>query len=198
MAGANTYSTIVAWLKVALPLAALALLSTLFLLSRTPDPDAALPYTDLDVEQLLREQRLSRPRFAGTLDDGREVTLVGDTAASAVDDPNTIAMTAVESRVILSEESELLLTADQGDFFMGQQLIVLEGSVHALTTQGYQMDTGQATFAMDTLHLVAPGAVVLTAPGLLIEAGAMEMIGPEGAVLLSFTGGVRLLYEPED
>ena len=198
MAGANTYSTIVAWLKVALPLAALALLSTLFLLSRTPDPDAALPYTDLDVEQLLREQRLSRPRFAGTLDDGREVTLVGDTAASAVDDPNTIAMTAVESRVILSEESELLLTADQGDFFMGQQLIVLEGSVHALTTQGYQMDTGQATFAMDTLHLVAPGAVVLTAPGLLIEACAMEMIGPEGAVFLSFTGGVRLLYEPED
>jgi hypothetical protein len=58
------------------------------------------------------------------------------------------------------------------------------------------METEEATFAMDTLHLTAPGAVVLTAPGLLIEAGAMEMIGPEGAVLLSFTGGVRVLYEP--
>jgi lipopolysaccharide export system protein LptC len=198
MDSANRYSTIIASLKVALLLLAFVLLSMLFLSPRTPDPDPALPNTDLNLEQLLREQRLTRPRYAGTLDDGREVTLVGNTAALTVDDPNTIAMTAVESRVILSEEAELLLTADTGDFFTVQQFVALEGSVHAETTEGYQMETEAATFAMDTLHLTAPRAVVLTAPGLLIEAGAMEMIGREGAVLLNFTGGVRLQYEPGD
>ena len=36
-------SRIVAWLRVLLPLAALAILSTLFLLGRKPDPDDAIP-----------------------------------------------------------------------------------------------------------------------------------------------------------
>jgi lipopolysaccharide export system protein LptC len=198
MTRGNTYSTVIAWLKLVLPLVALALLSTMFLLSRKPDPEDALPYTNLDVEQLLREQRLTQPRFAGTLDDGREMTVVADTAASVTDDPDRITMTQVDSRVLLSAENELLLTADHGEFRMAEERIDLAGSVHARTTQGYVMDTDTVSVAMNTLHLTAPGDVVLTGPGLVIEAGAMELIGPEGEVFLSFTGGVRLLYEPRD
>lgn len=198
MAGGNAYSTAIAWLKVALPLIALALLSTLFLFSRTPDPEAALPFADVDVEQLVREQRLSRPRFAGTLEDGREVTVVADTAAAAVDDPNTITMTAIESRVALSGEDALLLVADHGDLDLGGQVVALDGAVRARTTHGYDMMTDRLTVAMDAMHLTAPGAVVLTGPGVRIEAGAMELNGPEGAAFLSFTGGVRLLYDAGD
>ena len=198
MAGGNAYSTAIAWLKVALPLIALALLSTLFLFSRTPDPEAALPFADVDVEQLVREQRLSRPRFAGTLDDGREVTVVADTAAAAVDDPNTITMTAIESRVALSGEHALLLVADHGDLDLGGQVVALDGAVNARTTNGYEMATDRLTVAMDAMHLTAPGEIVLTGPGLRIEAGAMDLTGAEGAAFLSFTGGVRLLYDAGD
>lgn len=198
MAGSNRYSTAVTWIKVALPLIALALLSTLFLLSRTPDPEAALPYADVDVEELVREQRLSRPLFAGVLEDGREITLVADTAAAAVDTPSTIAMTTIESRVILSGDRTLLLSADRGDLDLGGQVVALQGSVHATLTNGYEMTTGLMTVAMDVMHLTAPGRIVLTGPGLTIEAGAMDLSGPEGAAFLSFTGGVRLLYDAGD
>jgi hypothetical protein len=40
--------------------------------------------------------------------------------------------------------------------------------------------------------------VRLEGDGLSIEAGAMVLDGPDGAAVLSFTGGVRLLYEPEE
>jgi lipopolysaccharide export system protein LptC len=76
MARHNRYSRLVGGLKVVLPIAALALLSTLFLLSDPPDPDRALPYAEVDVAQLARELRLTQPRFAGVLPDGREITLV--------------------------------------------------------------------------------------------------------------------------
>jgi lipopolysaccharide export system protein LptC len=147
---------------------------------------------------LIREQRLSRPRFAGTLDDGREITLVADTASAAVRDPNTIVMSKIESRVALSEDAALTLSADLGDLDLGTQIVTLTGSVSALSTDGYRMITDRLTVAMDTMRLASPGAIVLTGPGVTLEAGAMDMSGADGAAFLSFTGGVRMLYEPEN
>jgi len=60
----NTYSRVVAWLRIALPLLALAILSTLFLLARTIDPAQNLPYADIDIDELTREQRIGNPQFA--------------------------------------------------------------------------------------------------------------------------------------
>jgi lipopolysaccharide export system protein LptC len=198
MTGSNRYSTMVAWAKVALPMIALALLSTLFLFSRTPDPEASLPFSDVDIDQLIREQRLSRPRFAGTLDDGREITLVADTASATVRDPNIIVMNKIESRVALSQDAALTLSADLGDLDLGTQVVTLTGSVIALTTDGYRMITERLTVAMDTMRLASPEAIVLTGPGVTLEAGAMDMTGADGDAFLSFTGGVRMLYEPEN
>lgn len=198
LAGGNRYSTIVAWVKVALPLIALGLLSTLFLFSRTPDPDAALPFAEVDVEQLAREQRLSRPRFAGTLEDGREVVLTADTAAPQTTNPNMILLTTVESRVALSENSELLVQAAEGDIDLAGQIVDLDGSVTATTTEGWRFASDHLTLAMDEMRVTSPGPIVVESDGIRIEAAAMEFTGPEDAAFLSFTGGVRLLYEPGD
>ncbi len=48
----NTYSRVVAWLKILLPLLALAILSTLFLVARTIDPAQNIPYADVDIDEL--------------------------------------------------------------------------------------------------------------------------------------------------
>ncbi|NKX45126.1 LPS export ABC transporter periplasmic protein LptC [Roseicyclus persicicus] len=198
MAAPNRYSTLIAWTKVALPLIALALLSTLFLFSRTPNPEDALPFAAVDVEQLAREQRLSRPRFAGTMEDGREVTLVAETAAPATTNPNLILLTEVETRVTLGAGDRLTLTAATGDIDLAAQRVDLAGTVDAATTAGFALRSERVTVAMDTMRLAAPGPVVLTGPGMTLEAGAMEITGPEGQAFLSFTGGVRLLYQPGD
>lgn len=198
MAGSNRHSRTVAWVKVVLPLIALALLSTLFLFSRTPDPDAALPFADVDVEQLVREQRLSRPRFAGTLEDGREVALVADTAAAAAEDPNKIVMTNIESRVTLSDRAVMTLTAETSDLDLAAQIVTLAGSVIAMTTNGYRLATEHLSIGMGTMHLSAPQPIMMTGPGLTLEAGAMDITGGEDAGFVSFTGGVRLLYQPEN
>ncbi len=60
----NTYSRVVAWLKVLLPVIALVLLSTMFLISRTIDPSRAIPFANVDVEGMVRDQRISAPAFS--------------------------------------------------------------------------------------------------------------------------------------
>ena len=74
-------SRLIAWLRVLLPLAALAILSTLFLLGRTPDPDDALPYAEVDAEDMVRDPRMTRPEFAGVSKSGAEVTVTADRAS---------------------------------------------------------------------------------------------------------------------
>ena len=76
----NLHSTVVAWLKVALPLLVLAILSTLFLVSRTIDPSDAIPFAEVDIQDRVREPRLTNPTWAGVTDDGAALTIAASEA----------------------------------------------------------------------------------------------------------------------
>ena len=80
----TAYSRLVALLKVVLPLTALAILSTLFLLARTPNIERTIPYADVDIDALAREPRISAPDFSGVATDGTGLQV---TALSARPDP---------------------------------------------------------------------------------------------------------------
>ena len=73
-------SRIVHWLRVILPLAALAVLAVLFLLARKPDPEAAIPYADVDPRDLAERQAVTSPRYSGVTDDGARVSIDGSEA----------------------------------------------------------------------------------------------------------------------
>ena len=76
----NLHSRVVSWLKIILPLAALALLSTLFLVARIGDPNATLPFTEKDLEEMASEQRVDGPDFSGTTPEGRAIRMSAQTA----------------------------------------------------------------------------------------------------------------------
>ena len=77
------WSRAVGWLKVVLPLTALALLSTLFLVSKRIDPEAAIPYADVDVEARMKEPRITKPAYAGTTTDGSALVMQASEARPA-------------------------------------------------------------------------------------------------------------------
>ena len=76
----NLHSRLVFWFKIILPLCALILLSTLFMVSRSVRPEDAVPYADVDVADLLRQPRLSAPDYAGVTSDGAALSLTAETA----------------------------------------------------------------------------------------------------------------------
>jgi lipopolysaccharide export system protein LptC len=198
MAAHNRYSRLVSGLKVSLPLLALSILSTLFLLSDQPDPERAIPYADVDVAQLARELRLTQPRFAGVMPDGREITLVARTAAPDFDATNAVTTDAVEGRLALGEDDYLFLDAASGRIDIDSRVADLSGGVLAETTQGYRMRSERMHLRLVELGVSVPSEVRVEGPGLTLTAGAMDLSGPSGEAVLSFTGGVRLLYEPEE
>ncbi len=198
MAAENRYSQIVAWMKVILPLLALALLSTLFLFSRSPDPEMAIPFAEVDVEELAEEQRLNQPRFAGTLDDGREVLFVADRAAPVAGQPRQITAEIVQARVALSDTDYVLLASGSSHVDLEAREAELENDVRVTSSAGYRMESDRMTLALDDLRLVSPGPVRVTGPALDLTADMMSLTGEEGAQVLSFNGTVRMIYDPAD
>ena len=72
---------VVRWLRVLLPLAALAMLSTLFLFSRGGDSESQIPYADVDAQAMARDPRLVSPEYAGVTDDGAALQAAMNAAA---------------------------------------------------------------------------------------------------------------------
>jgi lipopolysaccharide export system protein LptC len=150
------------------------------------------------VAQLARELRLTQPRLAGVLADGREVTLVAEAAAPDFETTNVIVTDRIEGRIAMADDAFLFLDAGAGRIDVEGRIADLTGGVEAETTQGYSIRSDTIRLSLADLGMNAPQAVHLEGPGLTLDAGAMVLGGPSGAAVLSFTGGVRLIYEPTE
>jgi lipopolysaccharide export system protein LptC len=194
----DTHSRVVGWLKVALPLMALAILSTLFLLSDRIDPEDALPYAEVDVEELAREPRMTAPTYAGMTSDGAALSL---TAAEARPATEGASATAAGLRLELATpdggKTELLAATAVMDEVARQ--LVLSGGVTVTTSTGYRLETTEVAAKLDRSGLESRAPVTATGPAGDLRADRMVLsqdIQTPGAYLLVFKGGVRLVYQP--
>lgn len=198
MARVDRHTRVVGWLKVALPLAALAILSTLFLVARRIDPDAALPYAEVDVEDLAREPRMTAPTYAGTTEDGSALTLFADEARPAAEGS---AAQAARLRLELATpdggRTELVAAEARMDDTTRQ--VVLSGGVTLTTSTGYRLETAEVAANLDRTGLESRAPVKATGPAGEITAAGMVLSQDNrtpGAYVLVFKGGVRLVYQP--
>ncbi len=194
----NFHSTAVAWLKVALPLLALAILSTLFLVSRTIDPSDAIPFAEVDIAERVREPRLTSPTWAGVTDDGAALTISADEARP---DQNGAGANAAALIMDLQtpDGGSSKLVAAQGVIDNANKAFKVSGGVTITTSTGYELQTEAMTAAMDRTSLVSDTAVAGQGPVGTLTGGAMELRqaddGTDSYVLI-LKNGVKLLYKP--
>ena len=195
----NRHSRVVALAKVALPLTALVLLSTLFLVSERVDPSTASLYADVNVEDLAREPRIGTPQYAGMTEDGAAVMV---RATAATPDPNNTGATAQDMVAKIEAKDGLVadITARTGRIDPSQGQILLRGGVAMQTSTGYRMSSAEMALATDRSRVTAPEAVHGESPLGRIDAGNMELSRPsaDAPYDLVFNGGVKLIYQPEE
>lgn len=198
MARADAHTRVVGWLKVALPLIALALLSTLFLLADRIDPEDALPYAEIDVEGLAREPRMTAPTYAGTTDDGAALTLTADEARPAAEGAAAEAQ-GLQLDLLTPDGASTNLRAATAVMDDTTREIVLSGGVTVVTSTGYRLETAELAAKLDRSGLESRAPVTATGPAGDISAARVTLrqdnLTP-GTYLLVFNGGVRLVYRP--
>lgn len=189
------YSRLVSLLKVILPLAALALLSTLFLLGRSNEPNATIPYSDAEIAERLREQQMTGPFFTGTTADGDRIAFSAEKLSVM---PGSNQATGITAQIDLAGGGRILLLSDTGVLDIAAARAELSGNVDITSDAGLRIEAETMTANLETGALLSPGPV--TATGLIgrLEAGQMALQTSGGApAQLVFTNGVKLVYRPQ-
>lgn len=192
------HSRLVALLKFALPLLALAILSTLFLVSRTIDPSDAIPYAKVDVEDRIREPRMTGPTYSGVTRDGAAFALSAESARPAGDTGNATAEGLTATLVTPGGETTRMIAAEAAiDIATGT--VSMMGGVRIEAPQGYVIETQSLTAELDRTEVKTGGAISGFGPLGRLKAGLMvlKQAEPDGRYVLVFKEGVKLMYTPK-
>lgn len=193
----NLHSRLVNVLKVVLPLVALGILSSLFLLSGRIDPEDAIPYAEVDVAARLREPRMTDAGFAGVTSDGSSLTLSAAEARPSADG-GSASLVLGKLETPDGGKTELAAAAVQLD--ATAKMIELSMGVEMRSSSGYVISAPGMGVSTDRTFAQSRGEVSAVGPMGQLTADHMELTAQEGVAnsyLLVFNGKVRLLYQPD-
>ncbi len=195
----NAYSRFVFWLKVLLPLAALAILSTLFLVAESLDPEKAIPYADVDVDKLIREQGITNPAFGGVTESGARISVGASSVRPDESSQQRFFGEELVALVELPRGTRIDIISPNGIIDGETSEAILEGGARLVTSQGYTVETEKLTARYDAVMAETAGTVFATGPAGQITAGRMmlEREPESGNYHIVFKDGVRLIYQPQ-
>ena len=193
----DRYSAFVAWVKTLLPIAALGLLSTIFLFSGKVDVTQSLPYAELNVAEIIREQRITRPYFTGISDNGTKIAISAAYASPGAQNADILNINELSIIMAPDHARATQITAGVGTLDSSTQIVVISEDVQIAATPDFWLTTdvlivdlkrGIATADSEFHGVTALGA---------IKAGKMvvEMATNDGQIV--FTKGVHLIHYPK-
>jgi len=193
----NLYSIFVNWSKIMLPLAALALLSTVFLLARGGKMDTTIPLAEL--EAIAREPRISAPRFAGTAEDGSAIAVSAELMRPDPASPERFFIESIRATVDAPDGSRIEMTSGSGVIDGRARTVELSALVRLATSDGYMMETAGLRAQMDSGQIASLGPLEVRTPFGQLTAGRLIISTDPGGLgqQMVFNEGVRLLYHPQ-
>jgi lipopolysaccharide export system protein LptC len=190
-------------LRLGLPLSALVLLSTVFLVSGNLDPNNAAALSGMDPAQITREPRIAAARFAGVMRDQTAITVSAQSVRSQNTDvagaPLVLDLIAAEGVLDFPDDSAASFTAETAQLDQAAGLLTAQGPVILENSAGYVLEMGRMEATLDQTRLSGRDGIKGDAPAGQIEADSLDLTrtgGTDGGYLLAFTGNVRLLYTP--
>lgn len=194
------HSRIVAILKVGLPLVALGMLASIFLV-QTDRLGGSIVFSQGDIDALGEGLRIANPTFTGTTRGEDRFRFTAALVEPDAAPPERARITTLAGEVDLHNGPVVELEADKGDLHIPTERLDVSGNVRIRTSEGYRMVAEQATLDLKAGSLVAGNAVETTGPLGRIDSGSLT-IQPAAASgearRFSFGNGVRLVYDPPD
>lgn len=191
----ESYSAFIRTVRILLPVTALMLLATLFLLARAPTGETTIPYAE--VEAIAREQRLSTPTFSGVTTDGTRVTAG---AGSLRPEDGGFVAEDLSARMQTTDGATVSVSAGTGTLDPERSTVRMTGLTRIQTSTGYRMETGALSADLTAGTLDTDGALEIQAPFGKLIAGRLSVTDGNDAQgqSLVFHDGVHLLYQPRD
>lgn len=195
-AATNFHSQLVGWLKILLPLAALMLLSTLFLFARNTGTPTEIPFAEIDAAAA--EQRIAAPRFSGLTNTGDTLAISAEAARPDANGGTEVTIDKPRLSLDATDGTTLRISAGTGLVDTAAKTAHLGGLARLETSSGYVMETAGLQADLTTGTVTSDGALEVQAPFGQLNAGQVTIqTGSDGTgQQMNFTKGVNLVYTP--
>lgn len=197
--GEITYSRVIAWLKVGLPLIALGALSTMFLFSESTSPTSAIPFAKVDLEARAKDQQITAPYFAGQTEAGYDVEITSEFAKPDLEDQRITYAQSLRAEIKIDDGNTVQIQSNTAQMNSLNLQAVLAGDLLIQSSNGYDLRTEELELDINAGTAVAESQITGTGPAGTFTAGEMQLTSAqdgEGARFL-FTNGVKLIYTPQ-
>ncbi len=194
------YSRLVTWMKVALPLAAVALIAVIFLSARDRG-DLSDIFTAEELARLGAGMRLDNPRFAGVTDAGEPFVVRADWALPDSAMPRIVDLEEPRGEIELNDGRTIEVAAASGRLDRRRETATLTGGVTLETSDGHRIETGRVRVDFEARTANAPGPITAEGPRGSVEAGSMRAAGGETGLAdgqIWFENRVRLVFIPRE
>ncbi|OSP54691.1 LPS export ABC transporter periplasmic protein LptC [Pseudoruegeria sp. SK021] len=196
----NTYSRAVNAVKVILPLMALAILATLFLVSEPTPQGEPIRVSDSTLQDLASEQQLGGATYHTVTDKGTKVRLTADMVRPDRDVVKLTRATNLAAQLVTPDGLVYDIRSDNGMIDETAMRTTMSDNVQIETSSGYTITTDAVSITTDLTFLETLSPVTADGPLGTLTANRMEATNsPETGTdaRLVFTGGVHLIYRPQ-
>lgn len=190
------YSRLVGWLKVILPVAAVAIVISMFAYSALLDFGENTTFTVSEIERSGNELKMSQPRLTFLDKKEQEFVVTAATATQIGDRPNVWFLNSIVADMKPVDGGWMQLLSTEGELDSDAELMDLSGVIQVYTHDGYEMHATTANVNFGTGAVISKTPVQGKGPRAKLSAESMEI--DESGDILHFEGNVRLTIEPED
>ena len=197
----DPYSRLVTILKILLPLIAIGLLSSLFLVQNDGGAGGEIVFGSGDLEELGTGLRISNPVFSGSSRYADRFSFQADLVVPDAVPPQRADISELAGEVIFADRGRIEIISRSGALDVPLQTLDLEGSVRIDTSDGYRMETEALRIELGGGSLSTSVPVKITGEIGQIEAGNLSVTSTgrrNETRRFVFGNGVRVLYAPPD
>ena len=190
----SSYSSAVRWLRLGLPLMAVAILVGVFYSGRPSGGAQEIIFRTGQFAALQGGLRLTNPRFTGATSAGEPFMVRANWAEPDGPDPQRITLNTVVSEIVQANGEKLTIQASSGELAPKAQTVMLSGGVTLRTTDGYTATTQTLRADAKKRSMISDGQVHAQGPLGQLTAGNIRVEEGQGGVMY-FENGVRVVLQ---
>ena len=178
-------------------LAALGILSTIFFVAKKIEPLQTIPYAEISVSDLTREQRIGNPNYSGVTGNGSLITLFADAARPDLTDQSQVDVDKLTAKIEDKDGGTVSITSPKARVDTTDQVAQLVGGALVESSDGYTIQAPMMNINIKQSQISATDGVIVEGPQGNIKADSMTINTiSDQKYLLVFNGSVKLVYQP--
>lgn len=193
----STHDRLVRWSKVVLPCAVGVLIAVLALAPLKKNGDVSFILDKKKVANAPERMRVESARYVGTDDKGQQFVISAKQAIQRSSDVPVVDIGGMFAQLALPQ-GPLMIAANQGQYDLDSQKVVVDGPVRVAGPDGYRLATSDVTVDMKTRQMASAGPVSgqmrlghFEAGRLHADLGSRTVVLDHGARLKIVQGAVR-------